>query len=146
MSTDTSEEKKRVPFLEGLFVMPSEGKPGYLVGSRCHKCGEVLFPKRDMCGNCLEEDTEEIALSSRGKIAGFTVVRHQPPAPYKGPEPFVPFGLAEVELPEGLSVLAQLAGCDVDSLKINTHVDLTFENQYQDEQGDDVVMYKFKPV
>ena len=40
-----------------------------------------------------------------------------PPGAYKGPEPFVPFALGLVELPEGLRVMSPLEG-DIDALKI----------------------------
>lgn len=145
--TDESTASKPVAFCEGLFVMPpGEGAPGYLIGSRCRRCGEVFFPKRETCGKCLKDDLEEIRLSRRGKLASFTVIRHKPPAPFKAPEPFSPFALGEIDLPEGLAVLSQLTGCDVDSMTTGIDVELTFEKQYEDAEGNDAILYKFRPV
>ena len=53
---------------------------------------------------------QPLALGQRGTLWTFTVVRHKPPGDYRGPEPFVPFAMGLIELPEGLRVLAPIAG------------------------------------
>jgi hypothetical protein len=50
-----------------------------------------------------------------------------------------------VELPEGLQVLGMLTGCALDDIRIDTPVELTLEALYTDEEGRDVLTYKYAP-
>jgi len=83
------------------------------MGSKCKDCGEVALGKRQGCSNCGGENLEGAPLGRRGKLWTYTVIRHKPPGDYKGPDPFVPFGLGLVELPEGIRVLSPIQ-CDLD--------------------------------
>ena len=137
---------KQVPIREGLFTMPlSPLKQVHLAGSKCHFCGEVSLGKRSTCPNCGRTDIEEIALSQRSKLWTYTVIRHRPPGDYKGPEPFVPFGLGLVELPEGIKVVAPIDG-DVEKLNIGMELELEMYNLYNNEEGNEVIAFKFKPI
>ena len=137
--------KGQVPIREGLFTMPLyPTEQVRLVGSKCHACGEVSLGTVSSCANCTGEDMEEITLSRRGKLWTYTVIRHRPPGNYKGPDPFVPFGLGLVELPEGVRVLSPLTGCDVDNLKIGMDLELVVDKLYEDADGNEVMAFKFK--
>jgi len=61
-------------------------------------------------------------------------------------EPFEPYGIGLIELPEGIRVMGMLTGCELDDIKIGMDVELVIEKLYQNEQGDDVVTFKFKPI
>src|SRR4030042_6566987 len=81
-------EKRMVPLREGIFRVPSgrDEEPA-LIGSRCQKCGDHFFPKRNICLSCGQEDIEEAPLGRRGKIWTYTIARQTPPgslmqAPY----------------------------------------------------------------
>ena len=115
-----------------------------LMGSRCHDCGEVFLGKVYACQNCQSENLESIPLSKTGKLYSYTVVRNRPPGDFKGPDnPFIPFPVGLVELPEGVRILSVLDG-DINKLKIDTDLELLIEKLYEDEEGRTVITYKFK--
>ena len=82
-------------------------------------------------------------MSRYGKIYSVTVVTQRPPIYYKGP---VPYAMGFVELPEGVRVQALFTGCDPDSLEIGMNVELVIEKLFEDQEGHDVITYKFRPV
>lgn len=137
-------KKRKIPVREGLFITssPADGKPR-LVGGKCFSCGEVIFPKLEICPNCQEEKIEEIILSRRGKIYSYTVVMQQPRPYYKGP---VPYGLGFVELPEGVRIETLFANCDPEALKIGDEVELIIDKLYDDDEGNELITYKFEPI
>jgi uncharacterized OB-fold protein len=141
-----SDEKKQVSVREGLFTEPLPSlEKVRLVGSKCHNCGEVSLGTAKSCPNCASDHLEAIPLSRRGKLWSYTVIRHRPPGDYKGPDPFVPFGEGLVELPEGIRVVSPIDG-DVNNLRIGMELELEAYKLYQNEEGDDVIAFKFKPV
>ena len=75
-----------------------------ILGNRCGKCGKVFVPPRKNCGQCFEDITEWVELSSEGVVKAHTVVRYA--APMHPAEP--PFAY----------VLIRLDGADVDLLHI----------------------------
>lgn len=81
-----------------------------LLGSKCADCAEASIGTNSVCLNCGSDQIQSVELSSEGTLWTYTVVRHKPPGDYLGPEPFVPFGLGLVELPEGVRVMAPLEG------------------------------------
>ena len=139
-------EKKRVPVREGLFTtLLSPLEQVRLVGSKCHNCGEVSLGTVSSCPNCASEDLELIPLSQRGTLWTYTVIRHRPPGDYKGPDPFVPFGEGLIELLEGIQVISPIDG-DVDKLKIDMELELVVYKLGENEEGNDVIAFKFRPV
>ena len=88
-----------------------------LTGSRCLSCGTVAFPPARGCQRC-GHSTEQLELSRRGTVWGFTVQRFAPKSPpYVVPEGgFVPFAVGYVELPEGVKVEAVLDCADFSEL------------------------------
>ena len=138
--------KKRVPLMEGMMKLPqSPGDKGHLIGSKCRSCGELFFIKREMCENCQSQDLEEIALTNTGKLYAFSVMFYPAPPPYKPPEPFVPYGLGWIELPEGLVLFSLLSENDPKKLKVGMEFELIFEKLEEDKDGNDVMVYKFQP-
>ena len=137
-----SEAKKRVPIKEGLFKVPSNGDEGYLIASRCKACGVYFHPTRLICANCYSEDMEDVALSKRGKIHTYTIARiGYPAAPVTAP-----FVTAQIAMPEKVQVLSHITDIDLDNVKIGTEVELYFWKTGEDEQGNEVMAYAFRPV
>jgi len=134
-----------VPIEDGLFTVPasSEESPS-LIGSKCPFCGTIWFPAQSTCPKCYQEGTDKIALDTKGKITTWAVIRMNPPG-YKGQVPYI---LAEVMLTGGVVVRTQLSGVDPDmpAIQIGDEVEMLIEKIYEDEQGNDVVCYKFKPL
>jgi uncharacterized protein len=110
----------------------------------------VFFPPADgFCRNpgCSGEEFEGIELSRRGLIWSYTDAQYQPPPPYiPTSDPFEPFALAAVELPEGLVVLGQVAeGYGVADLHVGGEAELVVETLYADDSGDRLI-WRWKPV
>lgn len=144
MGVQTTAEKKKVPIVEGLFTWPSDDPR--LIGSRCKKCGTVTFPKAVYCPNpdCEKsaESMEEFLLSKRGKLWSWTVQRYPPPTPFKM-EPFKPYAIGIVDLPEGICVLGILT--TTENLKMDMEVELTVGKLYEDEENE-YITWMWKPV
>jgi len=138
---------KRVPFKEGMMKLPqSDGDSGDLIGSKCRDCGEQFFIRRDICENCQGHDMEEILLGNRGKLYAFSVMFYPAPPPYKAPDPFVPYGLGWIEMPGGTVLYSLLTENDPGKLRVGMDMDLVFEKFGQDKDGNDLMIYKFKPA
>ena len=137
----TTNDKKRVPVRPGLWTTD---EPPSLIGSRCPACGEVFFPKRErgICIRCQHRGLEEVKLSRRGKIHSFSVIVQQPTQFFVGK---VPYAYGIIVLPE-VRVLAHFTGCDFKDLKVGMPVELVIEKLGEDEQGNEVMAHKFKPV
>lgn len=88
-----------------------------LLGSKCRNCAEVSIGTNSVCLNCGSDDIEGIELSPEGELWTYTTIRHKPPGDYLGPDPFEPFALGLVELPDGVRIMAPIEGA-TDSLKI----------------------------
>jgi uncharacterized OB-fold protein len=136
-----STEKKRVPVRPGLW---DSEEPPSLIGSRCPACGEVFFPKRErgICIRCQHRGLEEVKLSQQGKIHSFSVIMQQPTQFYVGT---VPYAYGIIMLQE-VRVQAHFTGCDFKDLKIGMPVELVIEKLGEDEQGNEVMAHKFRPV
>ncbi|MDI6909135.1 OB-fold domain-containing protein [Nocardioides sp.] len=135
------------PAVDGWFTT---GPQPALLGSRCTTCGTVFFPRAaGFCRNpaCAGEEFEETELSRRGTVWSYTDAQYQPPPPYvPRTDPYEPFALAAVELPEGLVVLGQVAdGYGVADLRVGAEVELVVETLYADEAGERTT-WRWKPV
>ena len=135
------------PAIDGWFTT---GPDPALVGTRCTTCGTVFFPRASgFCRNpaCSGEEFADVELSRRGTIWSYTDAQYQPPPPYiPSADPYVPFALAAVELPEGLVVLGQVAeGYGVADLHVGAEAELVVETLYADETGDRTI-WRWRPV
>lgn len=135
------------PAIEGWFTT---GPEPALIGTACTTCGTVSFPRATgFCRNpaCNGDQFADTELSRTGRIWSYTDAQYQPPPPYiPATDPYVPFALAAVELPEGLVVLGQVAdGFGVDDLKVGDEVELVVETLYTDETGDRTT-WRWKPT
>ena len=143
--TDVKEgsAKQMVPLRAGIFRLPEtpDGKP-VLLGSRCTSCGAHYFPKRQICIACGHEGLDEAELSGRGKVWTYTIAGQTPP----GSLVEAPYALAVVELPEKVAIRTVLTDVDLDVVKVGMDVEITLAKMKEDEDGNDVVSYKFRPV
>jgi uncharacterized OB-fold protein len=138
--------KKRIPIKDGLWTIPSSpDKEPQLIGSKCLACGELFFPKKDkgLCVHCQQKTLEEVKLSRRGKISSFTIVVRGPAGGfYKGP---VPYAYGAVHLSDGVELYSLFTG-NLDGLKIGMDVELVIEKLCEDQEGNDIMTYKFRAV
>ena len=140
------------PAIDGWFTT---GPEPALVGSRCTSCGSTFFPpvapgSDAFCRNprCAGEEFVDAELSRHGRVWSYTDAQYQPPAPYiPATDPYEPFALAAVELPEGIVVLGQVAdGYGVADLEVGREVELVVEPLHTDEAGVVRTIWRWKPV
>jgi uncharacterized OB-fold protein len=137
---------KRIPVRQGLWTDPaSSGGEPRLIASQCRSCGELCFPKKEngLCGHCQSSELEEVELGRRGKVYSCTIVTQRPSEFYKGE---VPYALGFVELPEGIRIETLFTGCDLAALHVGMDVEMVIEKLHEDEDGNEVVAYKFRPA
>jgi len=122
------------------------GAKPHLEGQKC-VCGAIyLDPKRVACSKCGEAGKlSPVPLSDQGKVYVFSVV-HQ-----SFPGIKTPYITAIVDLPEGVSVRANLI--DVDPMQaqkepqkiFNMPVELVTSVTAKDRQGRDVIAFSYRP-
>jgi hypothetical protein len=140
---EAPQEKKPVFFPdEGYWTAEADGL--HLIGSRCTKCRQDFFPPREVCPKCFPEGfehrMEKSKLSSRGKLYTYSIVQ-------VAPKRFLPpYALGYVDFPEGVRVLGQLTTADPSKIKIGMTVQTELGRIAIDEQGNEVMSYKFRPL
>ncbi len=87
----------------GVFV-DEDFRPGHarLRASRCARCSETFFPARMGCPRCQTSEMKDVVLGTTGHINSVTAVMRQPNH-YSAP-----YWLAEVDVPEGVRLIAQI--------------------------------------
>jgi uncharacterized OB-fold protein len=127
----------QTPFKEGLFEEVG-GKPT-LIGSKCRACGQVFFPSKSVCLNCMSEDVETVRLSRDGGLYTYTTVHmpseHFPP----------PYTVGWIELPEGIRVFSQIRGWQEQPLRIGLGMRMYIETLWQDGDNE-MTGFVFRPL
>jgi hypothetical protein len=142
--TSPISNKKQLLVAEGLFIVPSsQSDETHLIGSRCETCGEVSFPKGVICPNCQSYVLEEILLDPKGKLYSFTNVNHPVPEAYKGP---IPYGVGLIELPEGVRIVSYLTESDPEKLRVGMDMMLVIDKLFEDDERNEIIGFKFRPV
>ena len=77
-------------------------KDGYLMASRCKKCGTLSFPPRGDCGSCMSGDFEFVEISGKATLHTFTRIVAAP----TGFEDVAPYTVGVVDLEETGRLLA----------------------------------------
>ncbi|HEV8472331.1 MAG TPA: Zn-ribbon domain-containing OB-fold protein [Methylomirabilota bacterium] len=101
--------------LQHFFERAREGE---LTGIKCGGCGELAIPPREFCASCHQRAWTPMPLSGHGKIASFTVIRVAPRA-HAGD---APYGIAAVQLAEGVSLLGRIVDIPLEKLAIGLPV------------------------
>ena len=94
-----------------------------LVLPRCDACGELIWYPRRFCPFCGSAAVTDVAISGRGIVYSFTVIR-------KGVGPFrdaAPYVLAYIELEEGPRIQSNIIGVDPETVHIGQRVEVVFE-------------------
>ena len=95
---------------------------GEFLGERCAECRQFRFPPRPMCPNCHSLKREEVKLSGRGTVHGWTIPRH--PAPFGFKEAPV---VVIVQLDEGIRIVSNLVGVPYSEVRQDMQVEVDFE-------------------
>ncbi len=134
----------RVAIEPGYFTVPDDaGEPPRLLGCRCPRCGEVFYPRRLVCAKCLHEGSDDVELGPRGTLYTWTYVHV--PLFAKRDRTIDAYGVGQVDLPEGPRVQAILVG-GPDDFEIGMELELDLESLGPDKAGDEIVIYRFRPV
>jgi uncharacterized OB-fold protein len=142
--TDQAIPADAVPIAEGLFTM---GPDPRLIGGRSQSSGVHTFPYQARCPKTGADDMERVELSPTGTLWSWTIQNFPPKRPpYNGPEPFVPYGLGYVELPDQVKVEALLTTNDASRLRIGMQMRLVLIPYITDDQGRTVVTFAFEPA
>ena len=138
----------QVPVAEGVFTWPSDSP--HLLGSRCVRCGNHMFPTQGSCPRCTGSETETVELSRRGTLWTWTIQGFPPKAPpYIGdadPKTFRAFGVGYVELPGEVKVEARLTESDPSRLRIGMEMELVIVPLATDADGNEIMTFAFAPV
>ena len=127
----------KVPFKEGLYTEISG--EALLIASKCVTCGQVFFPKKSLCLNCMGIDLNTIHLGSHGTLYSYSTV-------HMNSEHFqAPYTVGWIELPEGIRIFSQIRGWQVQSLKTGMDMRLSIERLWQTEDND-VMGHVFRPA
>lgn len=134
----------RIAIEDGYFTIPdSPGEAPRLLGSRCPSCGEHFFPRRLVCAQCLHVGCDDIVLGPTGTLHTWTYV-HVPLFAKKDGS-VGSYGVGQVDLPEGPRVQAILVG-GPDDFRIGMELELDLETLRQDDAGNEIVIFRFRPV
>lgn len=141
MSTDLKQNKQVIPVIPGAWEIV-EGRP-YLVGTKCSRCGAAFFPPRNVCTYCLtDEGVKKDRLGNTGKLYAHTVIHISS----KEFNPPYPFGYVILE-PENIRIPTLLTGVkNPDELKTGMKMEMVIEKLRDDEKGNELITYKFRPV
>jgi uncharacterized protein len=137
-------EKKRIPVQEGLFIEadPGTGK-SYLIGNKCKKCGLTAFPKTPVCPRCQIQDTmEETKFEGKGTLDSYSIVQAALPGFAQ------PSIQAYINLDNGPKMWTLIIGCEPieGSLKLGMKMEMVIDKIRDDEEGNELISYQFKPA
>ncbi|NLA76100.1 MAG: hypothetical protein GX846_11635 [Deltaproteobacteria bacterium] len=137
-------DKKRIPIQEGLFIeADSETGKSYLIGNRCRKCGLTAFPKTAVCPRCQIQDTmEEARFEGSGTLDSYSIVQAALPG-FRQPSI-----QAYVNLDNGPKIWSLITGCEPveGSLKLGMKMEMVIDRVRDDEEGNELISYQFKPA
>lgn len=88
-----------------------------LLIKHCNACGENHFYPRAFCPFCFSDQTVWRDSKGQGTIYSYTIARRAP----------TPYALAYVALDEGVTMMTNIVGCDLDSIRIGQRVSVTFQ-------------------
>ena len=119
------------PFFDGA-------RAGRLMLQHCGACGRWSFPVRERCPHCLAGSLGWRAASGRGTLYTFAIM-HRVMNPAFASE--VPYNVCQIDLDEGVRMVANVIGIANDQLHIGMKLEAVFE-----EVGTEVSIPKFRPV
>lgn len=125
---------------EGWFEDFGEGLA--LKGGRCQGCGKISFPTKPVCPVCFDSKQQEVPINKRGKLHTFAMSHMGPSGMEK------PYVIGFVDLPEGIKLFSLLTQCEPwdEVLKVDMEMEMVIETIRRDEEGTEIIGYKFRPV
>jgi uncharacterized OB-fold protein len=112
-------------------------KEGRLTTTKCKECGELLWPPRIVCPECLSDQLEWVDLGTEGELYAFTEVRLGAPLGFVQDAPFC-VGIVKIG---GLSISSRIDDAKYEELKIGDKIQLKIV-----ELDDGRVFFRFTPI
>lgn len=119
------------PFFDGA-------REGKLMLQHCTACGMWSFPVRERCPHCFAAKLEWRAASGRGTLYTFAIM-HQVMNP--GFASHVPYNVSQIDLDEGVRMVANVVGTPNEQLRIGMKLEAVFE-----DAGENVSIPRFRAV
>lgn len=116
-------------FWEGL-------EKGKVYASKCKKCGNITFPPKADCSNCLNQAMEWVDIQGEGEIETFTHIIIRPASFQNHPT----YTVAVAKMNTGVKVLAWVTSAKLGDVKVGAKVALAAV------QSDDGPSYGFTLV
>lgn len=137
---------ERKPVATGLFAETSAGPR--LTGSRCAACGASYLPRVSVCHNpdCSGSRVEDAEFGPSGTVWSLAIQDYPPPPPVKFDEPYAPYAMGFVDLDDGLRVLGRIDAEDPHDVTPGIRVELVIDALAHDEDGNEIIGWKFRPV
>jgi uncharacterized OB-fold protein len=131
---------------EGLFAETAEGPR--LLGSLCKTCNTPYCPRSAACHNpeCTATDMEDANFGPRGKLWSVALQNYPPPPPTVYQEPFDPYAVGIVDLPNGLRVLGRIVAEDPMAVEVGAEMELVVAPLGPGPAGESVMSWQFKAV
>ena len=112
-------------------------RKGRLIYQKCADCGMIPSYPRGLCSSCWSSAIEEKDSAGNGVVYSFTV-QYKPGAPEFADR--VPYIVALIDLDEGVRMLSDLRGCDIDTVTVGLQVEAFF-----DDSDDPFPLPHFRP-
>ena len=134
--------KKLISFDEDKLVLLETGDFN-LLGTKCKDCGTTTPGKHPACFACSSRNIQIVNMSKTGTLNNYSQVMIKPSVEWKGPIPYI---MAEVMMPEGTSINSMLFGIDYKDVKKGLKVKAAIEKADTTEEGDDIMIYVWRPA
>ena len=116
---------------------------GRLLMQCCRSCGHWQFHPRRLCLSCGGRALSWRQASGRGRIKSWTIIRRAVSQAFEADAPYV---VALVALAEGPTMMANIVGCDPETVAIGQPVRVTFEERGEGgEMRQGVAIPQFRP-
>lgn len=119
------------PFFDGA-------RASKLMLQHCAACDSWSFPVRERCPHCFSGTLQWRQASGRGTLYTFAIM-HQVMNP--GFASSVPYNVSQIDLEEGVRMVANVVGVANDALRIGMKLEAIFE-----DVGETVRIPKFRPA
>ena len=125
-----------------LIISDAQEPEGSLIGFKCEDCNVVVFGPAKFCQSCTSDNLIPITFGSLGSLYSYTEVK-VPPHGWPGEVPYI---LAEVALPEGPHVLAELIDIHHGDIQIGMALKLALVPVEYGTTGSTKIVYKWSPA
>jgi 3-oxo-4,17-pregnadiene-20-carboxyl-CoA hydratase alpha subunit len=94
---------------------------GELLIQRCSSCATLRHPPRPACGVCRSFDWDTVRASGRGEVYSHVTMHHPVVPPFEAP-----YGVALIQLEEGVRIVSNVIGMPPEEVRIGMPVEVVF--------------------